>query len=62
VLCVRSIGHAGSVNRNGHVASFTMDTYVHLLPDDLGEAPASFAEFGLGSARDGREEATRLAV
>jgi integrase len=25
-----------------HAASFTMDTYVHLLPDDVGEAPDSF--------------------
>lgn len=25
-----------------HAASFTMDTYVHLLPDDVGEAPEAF--------------------
>lgn len=25
-----------------HSAAFTLDTYVHLLPDDLGDAPASF--------------------
>jgi integrase len=25
-----------------HAASFTMDTYVHLLPDDIGEAPEAF--------------------
>lgn len=25
-----------------HAASFTMDTYVHLLPDDVGEAPERF--------------------
>lgn len=26
-----------------HSASFTLDTYVHLLPDDIGDAPESFA-------------------
>jgi integrase len=31
-----------------HAASFTMDTYVHLLPDDVGSAPVSFATFGIG--------------
>jgi integrase len=25
-----------------HAASFTMDVYVHLLPDDVGEAPEAF--------------------
>jgi integrase len=25
-----------------HAASFTLDTYVHLLPDDIGEAPEAF--------------------
>lgn len=25
-----------------HAASFTMDMYVHLLPDDVGEPPESF--------------------
>lgn len=28
-----------------HAASFTMDVYVHLLPDDVGEAPESFDDF-----------------
>jgi integrase len=49
-----------------HAASFTMDVYVHLLPDDLGDAPPSFdlltlqstggvetpgSSFGVGSLR-----------
>jgi integrase len=32
-----------------HAASFTMDVYVHLLPDDVGEAPTSFDALGSGS-------------
>jgi integrase len=29
-----------------HAASFTLDTYVHLLPDDLADAPEAFDAFG----------------
>jgi integrase len=29
-----------------HAASFTMDVYVHLLPDDVGEAPETFDALG----------------
>ena len=31
-----------------HAASFTLDTYVHLLPDDVAEAPAAFDELHAG--------------
>jgi integrase len=34
-----------------HAASFTMDTYVHLLPDDVGEAPEAF-DLLAGGAED----------
>lgn len=34
-----------------HAASFTMDVYVHLLPDDVGEAPEGFDRVGLVGER-----------
>jgi integrase len=36
-----------------HAASFTMDVYVHLLPDDVGEAPAVFDDL-FGARPDSR--------
>src|SRR5439155_3759671 len=36
-----------------HAASFTMDVYVHLLPDDVGEAPESFDTLRPREAYDG---------
>ncbi|MBV8080917.1 MAG: tyrosine-type recombinase/integrase, partial [Actinobacteria bacterium] len=30
-----------------HAASFTMDTYVHLLPDDVGDVPSTFSELAM---------------
>jgi len=34
-----------------HAASFTMDTYVHLLPDDVGDAPEAFDALAIPSSR-----------
>ena len=40
-----------------HAASFTMDVYVHLLPDDVGEAPDVFDQLsGLGAVPGGTDD------
>ena len=46
-----------------HAASFTMDTYVHLLPDDIGEAPQAFDSLaGRAEACDGSDSANTRPV
>jgi integrase len=50
-----------------HAASFTMDVYVHLLPEDVGEAPVNFDRLGgtldsNGPAEEGFAEATTQAA
>jgi len=41
-----------------HAASFTIDTYIHLLPDDL--VPATFFDALTAEAEDGPEHADRI--
>jgi integrase len=45
-----------------HAASFTLDTYIHLLDDDLGDAPDSFDLFAVEGSTEGSTRPTETGL